>query len=58
MKNTLTKIWISAKKKKNNFNQVILVGFVKNPFIITMRKLEIIAMWLENSEVQLIGVVT
>ena len=29
-------------KKKNNFNQVTLAGFVKNSLIMTMKKLEII----------------
>ena len=29
-KTTLTAIWSWLKKKKNNFNQVILAGFVKN----------------------------
>ena len=30
LKNTLTKVWSWLKKKRNNFKQVTLAGFVKN----------------------------
>ena len=36
IKNISTKIWSWLKKKKSNFNQVALVGFVKNSM--TMKK--------------------
>ena len=39
IKNTLTKIWSWVRKKKNNFNQVIVVGFVKHLLIMTTKKL-------------------
>ena len=38
-KNTLTKILSSVKK--NNFNQVILTGYVKNSLMMMMKKVEI-----------------
>ena len=40
-----------------NFNRVKPAGSVKNSLMMTMKKLEIIVMWLENLEVRLIGVV-
>ena len=44
MKKHFNKNVIMSEKKKNNFNQITLAGFVKNPLMMTIKKSEIIVM--------------